>query len=102
MTVEEASDFFGANAGFLANEGSNATLDNVNINTTVAGGNAVFSTGEGTKVTVKDSVINTTGDHSRGLDATYQGEINADNVKISTAGAHSAAVATDRGEGTVV
>ncbi|MFR1907170.1 MAG: hypothetical protein ACLS28_16130 [Clostridium neonatale] len=101
MTVEEASDFFGANAGFLANEGSNATLDNVNINTTVTGGNAVFSTGEGTKVTVKDSVINTTGDHSRGLDATYQGEINADNVKISTAGAHSAAVATDRGEGTV-
>ncbi|MDU1115192.1 MAG: hypothetical protein E7J99_03170 [Clostridium butyricum] len=101
MTVEEASDFFGANAGFLASEGSTATIENTTITTTASGGNAVFATGEGTKVNLNNVTINTTKDHSRGLDATYQGEINADTVKINTAGSHCAAVATDRGEGTV-
>lgn len=101
MTVEEASDFFGANAGVLADSGSTLTLSDSTINTTVSGGNGVFSTGEGTEVNVSNVDITTTGDHSRGLDATYTGTINADNVTINTAGTHCAAAATDRGEGTV-
>ncbi len=101
MTVEEASDFFGANAGVLADSGSTLTIENTTITTSATGGNAIFSTGENTVVTVKDTTITTTGDHSRGLDATYTGTINADNVDITTAGAHCAALATDRGEGTV-
>ncbi|AGX44074.1 hypothetical protein [Clostridium saccharobutylicum] len=101
MTVEEASDFFGANSGFLADSGSTASIKDTEISTTVSGGNAVFATGEGTKINLQNVKINTTGDHSRGLDATYTGEIDADNVTINTAGAHCAAVATDRGEGTV-
>lgn len=101
MTVEEASDFFGANAGVLADSGSTLTIEDTTITTTATGGNAIFSTGENTVVTVKDTTITTTGDHSRGLDATYTGTIIADNVDITTAGAHCAAVATDRGEGTV-
>ncbi len=101
MTVEEASDFFGANAAVLANEGSTVTLDKATITTSTSGGNAVFSTGEGSVVNISNSTITTTGDHARGLDATYTGTINADNVTINTAGAHCAAAATDRGEGTV-
>ena len=101
MTVEEASDFFGANAGVLAEAASTINLTGITIQTTATGGNAVFSTGEGTTVNLSDVTITTTKDHSRGLDATYEGTINADNVSIQTAGAHSAAVATDRGEGTV-
>lgn len=38
---------------------------------------------------------------ARGLDATYGGTINADNVTVSTAGNSCASLATDRGEGTV-
>lgn len=101
MTVEEASDFFGANAGILVNEGSTANINAVAINTTASGGNAVFSTGEGTVVNISNTQIKTTKDHSRGLDATYGGVINADHISISTEGAHCAAVATDRGEGTI-
>lgn len=101
MTVEEASDFFGANSGLLVNAASTASVEGVRINTSVSGGNAVFATGEGSKITLKNVSINTTGDHSRGLDATYNGEIDADSISINTEGAHCAALATDRGEGTI-
>lgn len=101
MTVEEASDFFGANAGILVNEGATANISNVAIKTTASGANAVFSTGEGSTVNISNSSITTTKDHSRGLDATYNGTINASNISIQTAGAHCAAIATDRGEGTI-
>ena len=45
--------------------------------------------------------IYTTAGSSRGLDATYGGTITASDVDIVTEGAHCAALATDRGEGTV-
>lgn len=101
MTVEEASDFFGANAGVLVNSGGTANITSVAIKTTASGGNAVFATGEGSVVNISNASITTTKDHSRGLDATYNGTINASNISIQTAGAHCAAVATDRGEGTI-
>ncbi len=44
---------------------------------------------------------NTSANSSRGLDATYDGTIIANNVKINTSGVHCAAIATDRGEGVV-
>ena len=59
--------------------------------------------GENAKVYILDSIIETTGESSsRGLDATYGGYIEADNVKITTKGGSSASLATDRGEGTVI
>lgn len=65
--------------------------------------NAVFSTGENAKVYVYDTTIKTTGESSsRGLDSTYRGYIEADNVTISTEGGSCATLATDRGEGTVI
>ena len=60
-----------------------------------------FSTGTDSKIYISDSTITTTGSSSsRGLDATYGGYIEADNVKITTRGGSCATLATDRGEGT--
>lgn len=54
-----------------------------------------------TEVNVKNVKITTHSDKSRGLDATYNAKINADNVVINTDGQSCAALATDRGEGHV-
>ena len=54
-----------------------------------------------TEANVKNVKITTHSDKSRGLDATYNGKINAENVVINTDGQSCAALATDRGEGQV-
>ena len=54
-----------------------------------------------TQANIKNVKITTHSDKSRGLDATYGGTINAENVIINTDGQSCAALATDRGEGTV-
>ena len=98
----ENSDFYGINSGILVKKDSTATIKNTNITTSSKGSNAIFSTGENSKIYISDSTIETTGTNSaRGLDATYGGYIEADNVKITTLGGSCAALATDRGEGTV-
>ena len=53
------------------------------------------------QATIKNVKITTHSDKSRGLDATYNGIINAENVVINTDGQSCAALATDRGEGEV-
>ena len=66
------------------------------------GGNPGESTVEGhTEVNINNVKITTHADKSRGLDATYSGIINAENVEINTDGQSCAALATDRGEGQV-
>lgn len=60
------------------------------------------STIEGsTEANINNVKITTHSDKSRGLDATYNGVINAENVIINTDGQSCAALATDRGEGQV-
>lgn len=54
-----------------------------------------------TQADIKNVKITTHSDKSRGLDATYNGIINAENVIINTDGQSCAALATDRGEGQV-
>ena len=98
---EDDSNFYGLNAALLTKTGSKLKVTNTNITTGVEGANAIFSTGNNSKVTVENVNIITTSNSSRGLDATYNGTIIANNVKIVTNGAHCAALATDRGEGTV-
>ncbi len=99
----ESSEFYGINAGILVTEGSTATISGANISTDAAGSNAVFATGTDAKIYISDSTVTTTGGSSaRGLDATYGGYIEADNVTITTQGGSCAALATDRGEGTVI
>ena len=66
------------------------------------GGQPGQTTIEGTtEATVKNVKITTHSDKSRGLDATYNGIINAENVIINTDGQSCAGLATDRGEGQV-
>ena len=99
----ENSEFYGVNAGVLVQANSTATIDGATISTSAGGANAVFSTGENSKIYVKNTTIKTTGERSsRGLDATYGGYIEADSVTITTQGGSCAALATDRGEGTVI
>ena len=95
------SNFSGKNAVFLSNN-STAVLDDLTISSDAEGANAIFSTGKNSKITVKNTKIHTTKGSSRGLDATYDGTIIADTIEINTEGAHCAALATDRGEGTVI
>lgn len=97
----ENSEFYGLNAAVLVQKGSEATIKDTSIKTNASGANAVFATGENAVINVSNTKITTTGDSSRGLDVTYGGTINANKVTINTNGQHCAAVATDRGEGTV-
>ena len=98
-TNDGQSNFYGLNAAVVAKEGSSITLSGVEIESDADGSNAVFATGSGAKINAKNLKISTKQNSSRGLDATYGGEVIAENVDITTEGAHSAAFATDRGEG---
>ena len=103
----ESSDFYGTNAAVLVTAKSTLYLSDSEITTNAKGANAVFVTNlnsqsSGATAYVTNVVINTYKDKSRGLDATYGGKIIATNVTINTRGGSCAALATDRGEGTIV
>ena len=100
-TNDDNSNFRGQNAVVLGIEGSQTSIKDSNITSNSIGSNAVFATGEGSVVNVENTNIHTKGDSSRGLDATYKGTVNGKNLTITTEGAHSATLATDRGEGTI-
>lgn len=93
--------FYGLNSAIVVVGESTASLDGVTIMTDVSGANAVVATNN-SGVTIVNSTITTMRDNSRGLHATYGGTIIADNVEISTQGGSCAALATDRGSGTVL
>ena len=102
----ESSDFYGTNAAVLVTAKSTLNISNSKITTNAKGANAIFvsnlaSSASGATAYVTNVVINTYKDKSRGLDATYGGKIVAKNVTIYTRGGSCAALATDRGEGTV-
>ena len=103
----ESSDFYGTNAAVLVTAKSTLNISNSKITTNAKGGNAIFvsnlaSSKSGATAYVTNVVINTYKDKSRGLDATYGGKIVANKVTIYTRGGSCAALATDRGEGTVI
>ena len=102
----ESSDFYGTNAAVLVLANSILNISDATIITTATGANAIFVTNSATSSSgaiayVSNVDISTYRDKSRGLDATYGGIIIADNVTINTRGGSCAALATDRGEGTV-
>ncbi len=93
--------FYGLNSAIVVvGEGSSVTINGAKITTSVSGANAVVATG-GATANVQKTTIDTSNDGSRGLHATYGGTIIADEVAITTRGASSATLATDRGEGVV-
>ena len=100
-TNDDNSNFHGQNAVVLGIEGSQTSIKDSNITSNSIGSNAVFATGEGSVINVENTNIHTKGDSSRGLDATYKGTVNGKNLTITTEGAHSATLATDRGEVTI-
>ena len=100
-TNDDNSNFRGQNAVVLGIEGSQTSIKDSNITSNSIGSNAVFATGEGSVINVENTNIHTKGDSSRGLDATYKGTVNGKNLTITTEGAHSATLATDRGEGSI-
>ena len=101
-TNTESSEFNGVNAAVLVQKNGTATIKNATIQTTGKASNAVFASGSSSKITITDSTITTTGSSgARGLDATYGGIIVGKNLKVTTQGASSAALATDRGERSV-
>lgn len=100
-TSDYNSNFRGQNAVVLGIEGSQINIKGSNITSNSKGSNAVFATGEGSVINVENTNIHTKSDSSRGLDATYKGTVNGKNLTITTEGAHSATLATDRGEGTI-
>ena len=99
-TNGDNSNFKGQNAVFLAFD-STAVLSNTTLASSGEGSNAVFATGKTSKVTADHLKIHTTKNSSRGLDATYNGTIIATDIDVTTEGNHCAALATDRGEGTI-
>ena len=97
----DSYSFYGTNSAIVVvGEGSQAGIADTTINTSVDGANAVVATNGGS-VVVSNIKISTIGDASRGLHATYGGKISGNGGTITTVGKSCAALATDRGEGTV-
>ncbi len=99
--VSDEYNFYGINSVILVvGEDSSAEITDCTITSDCSGANAIFST-DGATVTVENVQIDTTGNSSRGVYATYGGVIDANRLTITTAGAHCAPIATDRGGGCV-
>ena len=97
----DASSFHGLDAGVLAYTGSSLTMIGGYVYTTGLGANGVFSTEEGTLVTLINTTIVCLNSLGHGIDATVGGTIIATDVTITTYGSNGAAIATDRGSGTI-
>ncbi|NTV88849.1 MAG: copper amine oxidase N-terminal domain-containing protein [Clostridiales bacterium] len=98
----DASNFYGANAGLLAMDKANVTINGASVTTSANGANGIFSYGEGTKVTVNDATIKTSANSSGGIMVTGGGTMYVNDSTITTQGGSSAALRTDRGGGTLV
>jgi hypothetical protein len=95
------SSFYGLNAGVLAESGSTIYLTGCNVSTTGTGANGVFAYGTGSKIILVNDTITCTNNLGHGVDATGGASLILTDVIINTAGGSSAAIATDRGGGTI-
>lgn len=100
-TSEDGSSFYGTNSSVYVN-GTNAVInmDGGTITSACKGANGGFAYGSGV-LNISNVTIHNTGNLSRGIHATGGGTIVANNLDITTEGANSSVVATDRGGGTV-
>ena len=111
--VEIVTDSEGSNGIFVTNTNTNQGGDPQGGGTPPDGGEPpaggappddmkkTDKESNGTKAVIKNVKITTYKDKSRGLDATFGGIIEAENVEINTNGNSCAAIATDRGEGNI-
>lgn len=96
----DAASFYGVGAAILATDGEVSVSDSV-IFTEAPGGAGVFAYGDGS-VDIADSVIETLSDCSGGIHVAGGGTLSARNLDVTTYGASSAAIRSDRGGGTMV
>ena len=100
-TSADNSSFYGLNAAVLATTASTINLSSSSVTTTGTGANGVFSTDSGSSIVLKNVTISCTGRLGHGVDATNGGSLTLTDVNIDTAGSNGAALATDRGGGTI-
>lgn len=93
-TDYESSELYGLNAAFIAKEGSSIILSNSKLNSVVAYSAAFFATGNGTNVSLNNVELTTTKDNSNGLNASDSAEISAQNLTITTKGQSSNTIKT--------
>jgi hypothetical protein len=98
---DDASSFYGLNAGVLASSGSTVTIYGGSITTSSSGANGAFPTGSGSTIVLNKVTIKATGGGAHGVMATNGGVLTLTDVDITTTGASGAPLATDRGSGTV-
>jgi hypothetical protein len=97
----DASSFYGLASGVLASTGAAIQETAGSVTTTGDGANAVFAYGTGSSVVIAGTKVAASGQFAHGIMASGGGAITATNLDVSTAGASSAAVVTDRGGGTI-
>ena len=97
----DSCNFYGVNSILLSvGEDSMAYVSDTSLSADSTGSNGIFATDSGT-VYANNVTIETSESNSRGLDATYGGTIVANLMDIATVGDHCAAIATDRGGGSI-
>jgi hypothetical protein len=96
MSSSDKSSFYGLNAAVLVGSGSHAAISGGSVNA-----NGVFSTGTGSTVTLSEVTVKAYGDGAHAVMATLGGTMTLTDVDMITTDAHSGAIATDRGGGTI-
>lgn len=97
----EGSSFQGLNAAVLASNGGRIAVQKGQIVSSGSGANGIFATGKTSVVTALDVTIRATGDGGHGIMTSFGGTIGFHRGDIYTTNIHGAAIATDRGGGTI-
>lgn len=98
-TGGDSASFYGVGAAALVTGGT-LTIETAEISTDAEGGAGVFACGSGV-ATVKNTVISAKKGTSGGIHVAG-GTLYAENLTVTTEGASSAAIRSDRGGGTMV
>ncbi|GLW99985.1 hypothetical protein [Microtetraspora sp. NBRC 16547] len=95
------SGFFGVNAAVLAQSAGAVVIKGGSVTTDGQGASGLFAYGETSSVSMTGGTIETSGDNSHGAVAADRAKATLARVKVTTSGAHSAAVTAARGGGVV-
>jgi len=95
----DGTSFFGINSAILACNTGEIIINGGEVATNAVGANGIVAYSG--KVIVNNMTIDCKKQFSRGIHATYGGNIIANKLFVTTSGDNSSAIATDRGGGTV-
>jgi len=97
----DESSFYGLDSGLLVYKSGTVSIVGGSYTTTGLGANAVFAYGSSASITMSGATVKASGAYSHGLMASGGGKITANSTTVATQGHNSAALATDRGGGTI-